>query len=114
MAKTDVKDINEMFENFLGELEEAEKKVSNTIEATKEEAGRLVAEAAADAKALERVAQEALEEAKKTVDERAKLIVEDMRAQYEQEIKEVLEEARKTFDANFEKAVEVLLNSLLG
>ncbi len=113
-AKISVKDIDETFNNFLESLEGAEKKTKEILEMTEEEAGRLVAEAAADAKELERNAQKYVDEARRIVEEKLKLAIEDMRKEGEKQIEELLKKAQVTFEENFESAVEVLLNALFG
>ena len=114
VSKIALKEIDEVIENFLSSLENAEKKVDEVLMRTEEYSGKLVSEAAAESKNLERVLEEALDEVKRVVNEKAENYLKELRESKKKEMEELLRSAQRTFDENFERAVSVILDALFG
>jgi len=114
MPKIAVKEVDEVVNSFLENLESAEKKVNEIIEKVNEEAGRLVSEAAAESKNLERLYENVIDEIKDIVNKRTEEAVKKLREEKEKEIEALLKNAESTFNSNFEKAVDVILKTLFG
>ncbi|WP_075049579.1 V-type ATPase subunit subunit G family protein [Ignicoccus islandicus] len=109
-----IKTINEKFNEFLLTYQEAEGNVIKIVNQCEEEAGKLVAEAATEANALERLAKEKLEEIAKELEERLNALINEIRKSKEKEIEVTVEEASAKMGERVPKAVEMIVNSLLG
>ena len=109
-----IKDIENVFSEFLQNMKAAEAGVNSIINSTRDKCEKLIKEAVADAKTLERLAAQALEEAREAVEREVARMREQLRAEMERETEEELRRWEERFTKKSEEAVEALLEKVFG
>jgi len=111
---SDLKTINEQFEQFLNKLAKAEEDLKNLVARAEEDAGRLVAEAAHRTTAMEEAYKKKLDELREILMKQIEEIIAGLRESTELELEAEKRRLVEAFENNKEKAVKVVLESLFG